>query len=227
MKTISAKLRSNRGSSMVMALLLMLVAIMVSHTILAAAATAGRNVQLGDDGQQAYLTVSSAAETFRDAALSFSGKYRRTTTQRFASLVDFQNNKPKSTEVTYTNLESHTAFSGEIEAAIRYAIGFPDTTYTHSYQIQAQDYAPVDMELTLGKNPKVPGQYVLTAFFSNVIPGKALPDNPCKITVTMAAVPRTVENETTSNPSELWKRTNVTWDFSNPQLTRTKEAGNG
>ena len=37
MKTIRKKLRSDRGSSMVLALFLMLVALMVSHTILAAA----------------------------------------------------------------------------------------------------------------------------------------------------------------------------------------------
>ena len=61
MKTIRKKLRSDRGSSMVLALFLMLVALMVSHTILAAAATAGQNVVQQRESQQAYLTVSSAA----------------------------------------------------------------------------------------------------------------------------------------------------------------------
>ena len=73
MKTICKKLRSDRGSSMVLALFLMLVALMVSHTILAAAATAGQNVVQQRESQQAYLTVSSAAETFRDSVLSFNG----------------------------------------------------------------------------------------------------------------------------------------------------------
>ena len=85
MKTIRKKLRSDRGSSMVLALFLMLVALMVSHTILAAAATAGQNVVHQRESQQAYLTVSSAAETFRDSVLSFNGdnSFRRVVSTRY------------------------------------------------------------------------------------------------------------------------------------------------
>ena len=43
---------------------------LVVLTILAAAATAGQNVVQQRESQQAYLTVSSAAETFRDSVLS-------------------------------------------------------------------------------------------------------------------------------------------------------------
>ena len=85
MKTIRKKLRSDRGSSMVLALFLMLVALMVSHTILAAAATAGQNVVQQRESQQAYLTVSSAAETFRDSVLSFNGdnSFRRIVSTKY------------------------------------------------------------------------------------------------------------------------------------------------
>ena len=153
MKTISAKLRSNRGSSMVMALILMLVAMMVSHTILAAAATAGRNVRLGDDGQQAYLTVSSAAETYRDAILSFSEQFQKTVQKTYDNLADYSADKPKTVTTTYKNLET-APFSAEVEEALKYAIDYPAITYTHTYLIRAENYDDVDMVLTMAPPKK-------------------------------------------------------------------------
>lgn len=226
MKTIFAKLRSNRGSSMVMALILMLVAVMVSHTILAAAATAGRNVQLGDAGQQAYLTVSSAAETFRDAVLSFDGVFKKTITKEYATRNEYDADKPKSTVSAYTDLPSESPFSQEVEAALKHLTEYPASTYTHAYQIQAQDYDPVDMELTMQKKPNYEDRYILSAAFSNVIPGKALPENPCRITVTIEAKLGDVDRENGSDPNALKKWNAVTWNFAKPELTRIKEEAN-
>lgn len=223
MKTISAKLRSNRGSSMVMALILMLVAMMVSHTILAAAATAGQNVQLGDDGQQAYLTVSSAAETYRDAVLSFQEAFRKTVTKTYENDQDYSADRPKTTTTAYTHLET-APFSAEVEAALKYAIVYPAVTYTHTYLIRAENYDDVDMVLTMEPPKNASGYYTLTAVFSNVIPGRDLPDNPYRITVSFRAELKEVSSRYEEG---RLRESTVTWLFSRPEFTRTKEASNG
>ena len=60
------KLRSERGASILMALVLLLLASMVSAVILTAATGAARRVRNDREAQQEYLTVSSAAEMIRD-----------------------------------------------------------------------------------------------------------------------------------------------------------------
>ena len=60
------KLRSERGASILMALVLLLLASMVSAVILTAATSAARRVRNDREAQQDYLTVSSAAEMIRD-----------------------------------------------------------------------------------------------------------------------------------------------------------------
>ena len=69
MKSMIHKLQDNKGSSMILALFLMLVSLMVSNTILAAAASASRSFLTQTDRQQSYLTVSSAAQVFRDSVV--------------------------------------------------------------------------------------------------------------------------------------------------------------
>lgn len=64
------KLKNQQGASILMALLLLLVASVVSVVILTAATTSARHVQNDRESQQAYLTVSSAAELLRDDILS-------------------------------------------------------------------------------------------------------------------------------------------------------------
>ena len=76
MGKILKKLHSQRGETMLMALLLFLVGVMVSAVILAAAISAESDAKAAREEQQAYLTVSSAAELFRDAIQSGSGGYR-------------------------------------------------------------------------------------------------------------------------------------------------------
>ena len=63
------RLRSERGATILMALLLVLVAVMVSALILSSAVNAVRRVKSDRDAQQDYLTVSSAAELIRDSIL--------------------------------------------------------------------------------------------------------------------------------------------------------------
>ena len=66
MQAIRRKLNSQRGASMLMALLLMLVGIMVSAVIISAATSAAVNKRSEKEQQQAYLAVNSAAELVRD-----------------------------------------------------------------------------------------------------------------------------------------------------------------
>lgn len=66
MKNIRLKLNNNEGKTILMALFLLLVAIVVSVVIITAATTAAHQLNDNKESQQAYLTVSSAAELFRD-----------------------------------------------------------------------------------------------------------------------------------------------------------------
>ena len=80
MQAIRRKLNSQRGASMLMALLLMLVGIMVSAVIISAATSAAVNKRSEKEQQQAYLAVSSAAELVRDDFQSLTGRYKDVTT---------------------------------------------------------------------------------------------------------------------------------------------------
>lgn len=75
------KLNNDRGATLLMALLLLLVASMVSVVILSAATTSARHLETDRAAQQAYLTVSSAAQLLRNdiAASSFRQETVRTT----------------------------------------------------------------------------------------------------------------------------------------------------
>ena len=66
MKNIRLKLNNNEGKTILMALFLLLVAVVVSVVIITAATTAAHQLNDNKESQQAYLTVSSAAELFRD-----------------------------------------------------------------------------------------------------------------------------------------------------------------
>lgn len=62
MKMLRKKLQSKRGSSMILAMALMLVCVMISSVILAAAASGSTRNTNRDEQQQAYLAISSATD---------------------------------------------------------------------------------------------------------------------------------------------------------------------
>lgn len=66
MKNLYGKLNNNEGKTILMALFLLLVAVVVSVVIITAASTAAHQLNDNKEAQQAYLTVSSAAQLFRD-----------------------------------------------------------------------------------------------------------------------------------------------------------------
>ena len=216
MNHIFRKLRSDRGSSMVLALFLMLVSLMVSHTILAAAATAGQNVVQQRESQQAYLTVSSAAEVFRDSVLSFSGQYQRVTTVRYNNTMT----EVIQTDTAYS-IPDQGPFSKELESAFRYVLDHDGVAYVGYYTIQVKDYEDVSMELTLEKDSQT-AEYILTAVFSNVVPGTSIPDAPYRMAVTIrSTISQTVGR---TNEQEKWKETIDTWSFNAAELGRADTA---
>lgn len=93
MKRLRRKLHSSRGSSMILALALMLVCVMISSIILAAAASGSSRNAYRDEQQKAYLAISSATDlimkdlesmqalqnptTLVDEPLIFVGHYER------------------------------------------------------------------------------------------------------------------------------------------------------
>ena len=90
------KCTDRKGITILMALFLLLVASMVSVVILTAATTAARHISNDRQSQQAYLTVSSAAELLRDDILS-SG-YEQKVTRRPTATGSYI----ERTEVTQT-----------------------------------------------------------------------------------------------------------------------------
>lgn len=67
MSTVCAKLKSNKGVSILMALLLVLLGITVSAVIISAALTAAAGSKSEREYQKAYLSVSSAAGLLSDS----------------------------------------------------------------------------------------------------------------------------------------------------------------
>ncbi len=64
------KLHDKRGATILLALFLLLLATMVSTVILTAVASVSKHITRDREAQQAYLTVSSAAELLRDSIQS-------------------------------------------------------------------------------------------------------------------------------------------------------------
>ena len=168
MKSMIHKLQDNKGSSMILALFLMLVSLMVSNTILAAAASASRSFLTQTDRQQSYLTVSSAAQVFQNSVASGNCNYSRT-------IVSVTGAADKEEKQAMSG-----PFSQEIGDAVEALLGFYAATgYERDYLItvgsSAEEFEPMNLHLRLEKTDsdedtdRVQG-CLLTATFSNVLP---------------------------------------------------------
>lgn len=78
MKRLRKKLGSERGASILLALLMLLVCMMVGASVLAAAASNAGKVKSNQTEQQKYLTLSSAVQLVADELkeASYTGKYK-------------------------------------------------------------------------------------------------------------------------------------------------------
>lgn len=168
MKSMIQKLQDNKGSSMILALFLMLVSLMVSNTILAAAASASRSFLTQTDRQQSYLTVSSAAQVFQNSVASGNCNYSRT----IISVTGAEDKKEKKA--------MSGPFSQEIGDAVEALLGtYAATCYERDYLItvgsSAEEFEPMNLHLRLEKtnsdeDTDMVQDCLLTATFSNVLP---------------------------------------------------------
>ena len=153
---------------MILALFLMLVSLMVSNTILAAAASASRSFLTQTDRQQSYLTVSSAAQVFRDSVATGNCNYSRT----IISVTGAADKKEKKA--------MSGPFSQEIGDAVEALLGaYAATGYERDYLItvgsSAEEFEPMNLHLRLEKTDSDEDtdrvqDCLLTATFSNVLP---------------------------------------------------------
>ena len=164
------KCTDRKGVTILMALLLLLVASMVSVVILTAATTAARHISNDRQSQQTYLTVSSAAELFRDAIQSGSGGYQEIVTKTYSG-----------TQLQGTKTEKQNAsgpFSEIFNNVIPTLLTSP-TTFRKTYTLSMTGLEDVTMELTIQPKQEDNTQFTLTAVFYNDTEGK----HPCQMTV--------------------------------------------
>ena len=168
MKSMIHKLQDNKGSSMILALFLMLVSLMVSNTILAAAASASRSFLTQTDRQQSFLTVSSAAQVFRDSVATGNCNYSRT-------VITVEGAADKEEKGAMSG-----PFSQEIGDAVEALLrAYAATGYERDYLItvgsSAEEFEPMNLHLRLEKTDSDEDtdrvqDCLLTATFSNVLP---------------------------------------------------------
>ena len=170
MGKILKKLHSQRGETMLMALLLFLVGVMVSAVILAAAISAESDAKAAREEQQAYLTVSSAAELFRDAIQSGSGGYREIVTKTYSDA---------QLQGTKTEKQNASGPFSEIFNNVIPTLLTSPTTFRKTYTLSMTGLEDVTMELTIQPKQGDNDQFTLTAVFYNDTEGK----HPCQMTV--------------------------------------------
>lgn len=217
MGKILKKLHSQRGETMLMALLLFLVGVMVSAVILAAAISAESDAKAAREEQQAYLTVSSAAELFRDAIQSgksgSSGGYREIVTKTYSG-----------TQLQGTKTEKQNAsgpFSEIFNNVIPTLLTSP-TTFRKTYTLSMTGLEDVTMELSIQPKQGDNDQFTLTAVFYNDPEG----DHPCRMTVTFTG-------ETTQTPTDWYDSglryeattTEIKWTGATITRPRTQTGG--
>lgn len=201
MKSMIHKLQDNKGSSMILALFLMLVSLMVSNTILAAVASASRSFLTQTDRQQSYLTVSSAAQVFRDSVDTGNCNYSRTVIT-VTGAADKEEKQAMS-----------GPFSQEIGDAVEALLGaYAATGYERDYLItvgsSAEEFEPMNLHLRLEKTDSdedtdMVQDCLLTATFSNVLPqstaamvsGYTPPYAPTQMVLTLRGSLRHTETE--------------------------------
>lgn len=161
------KMRSDRGASLVLVLLFLLCATMVSSLVLSAALGGVGALRSQQESRQAYLSVSSAAQVFRDSVLGAGGSYHA----RWDVLLDAQGREAQRVETLCP--EASGPFSREIRMAIEDVLldGMP---YSADYTLEMENHPPVSLCLTLEQTDNAyhgeaqTSVYTLTARFTCV-----------------------------------------------------------
>ena len=199
MGAMKRKLHSRSGATLLMALLLLLVAVMVSTVIISTANTATSSLKTRRDNQQAYLTVSSAAEYLRDSLLEQEG-YSRSFIRYYRGDPDNETNFYQEVVETVDRLLAQVMAGPSAKPFVS------GITPTQTYVLNYGDLAPVTMALTLKEerdestvepDPQS-RRYLLTAEFSTEEGSDAL----CRMTLQMYCE---VGPNTTTNTSNQTK----------------------
>ena len=209
MGKILKKLHSQRGETMLMALLLFLVGVMVSAVILAAAISAESDAKAAREEQQAYLTVSSAAELFRDSIQSGSGGYREIVTETYSG-----------SQLQGTKTEKQNAsgpFSEIFNNVIPTLLKSP-STYQKPFTLSMDGLEDVTMELSIQPKQGDNDQFILTAVFYNDPEGK----HPCKMTLTALGVKTISTEQKWGNYWEQYEATTTEIKWSQLTITRPR-----
>lgn len=167
MTALRKKLHTSRGATMLMALLLLLVAMMVSITLFTAAMTAYKTIRNDHESEQAVLTLSSAAELFRDAVMHTDCK------TVFTSYY---------WDANYTNhieTQTQTQITGDLSDILEKmvtSLSQTQTTYTTACTVTAEGYAPVDVAFSAKRsqweNDSRVYTYSITAVFTGTFAGE-------------------------------------------------------
>lgn len=153
MRAIREKLNSRCGASILMALLLLLVAIMVSVVIVSAAVSAAASVRSDRRQQQAYLTVSSAAELVRSSIETGSGGYSSTQTR-----VTWYSSGRTEVTTTPTPVEGKP-FCELMNEAIGW-VQQTNTAYAKDVlRLETDGFDPVNVTMTLSQKRDGGGDY--------------------------------------------------------------------
>ena len=209
MGKILKKLHSQRGETMLMALLLFLVGVMVSAVILAAAISAESDAKAAREEQQAYLTVSSAAELFRDSIQSGSGGYQEIVTETYwGSQLQGIKTEKRNADGSFSEI-----FNNVIPTLLK-----SPSTYQKSYTLSMAGVEDVTMEFSIQPKQGDNDQFILTAVFYNDPEGK----HPCKMTLTALGVKTASTEQKWGNYWEQYKATTTEIKWSQLTITRPR-----
>ena len=218
MRNLLKILHNSSGASMMMALLLLLVALMVSAVIIAAAFSSALSLRSDRAQQQAYLTVSSAAELMRDKLAGGSCHYETVEKRIYTS-----ENRLDTPIVTTSDKHANGAFSKILYAAIEHVQTYDAPFRSKTYTITAENYDPVTMDVFLKREADLDGNpcYRLTVWFT----GGQSP-NQCRLVLTMDGLESTETSSTVLGSGDTRRFQDIlttTIDWQNASIQR-KEA---
>lgn len=204
MDALRRKLNDQRGVSLLMALLLMLVSLTVSAVVIAAASGAVSALHTDRAQEQAALTVTSAADLIRSSFLSEDMKYTVTATAYEYTYYPSRN----YTDEVSTPISADAAFSGFANYAVE-QLRKSQTVLPRVYTLHLEDEHVSDVQVTLSMRYEAlsSGQYsyVLTAALESLDE-----DAPYRMTLVM---PSTVDE---SEPI-----TSTRWDWTARDYCKT------
>lgn len=208
MRKLLKKLHNSSGASMLMALLLLLAALMVSVVIISAALSSAMSIRTDRAQQQAYLTVSSAAELMAGKLESGTCDYQQIVTNLYRT-----QNKADTPDSTTSYQNADGPFSTIIYDGIQFVQDYPGASFRGTYTIRAKDHADVQAEVLMKRAADAGNtqRYQLTVWFTG---GEA--PNQCRICLTMEGIETTATVDTMLEEGSPYRHqeivtTTITW----------------